>query len=173
MTREAPAIAISYGVARGLVVLLVIAVLVLAAAIGVRQGLITMPSFFGGGLASQVDKSSYQAVFLTGGQVFFGKTQSVTDDYLALTDVFYLSPGSDQQASQLIKRGTELHGPQEPMIIPINSVLFVENLRTNSDVVTAITKFHAGQLPLATPAPTGVPTTAPTTRPSASPSASR
>ncbi len=107
--------------------------------------------------------------------MFFGKTGEVTDDYLALSDVFYLSPGTETQPSQLVKRGNEIHGPSEPMIIPMDQVLFVENLRDTSEVVTAIGKFHAGTLPVATP-PQG--TLAPTTTPAAptpspAPSASR
>lgn len=173
MTREQPAIVISRGGVRALVLLLLLVALVLAAVVAVRQGLVRPP--FGGGVASQVDHARYQAVFLTGGQVFFGKAGEVTDSYLALSDVFYLSAGTDAQPSQLIKRGNEIHGPTEPMIIPIDQVLFVENLRDNSDVVTAIAKFHAGTLPVATP-PRG--TLAPTTTPAAptaspAPSASR
>lgn len=172
MAKDAPAIVISRSGVRWIIVLLLLIALALAGAVAVRQNLIRLPALFGGGVESQIDRGAYQAVFLTGGQVFFGKAQSVTDEYLTLTDVFYLSAGSDQQASQLIKRGNELHGPAEPMIIPMRSVLFIENLRANSDIVTAIGKFHAGQLPVATPpAITGAPTA--TTRPSASPSPSR
>ncbi len=175
MARQSPAIIISRRGVRWLFVVLVLLVLALAGIVAVRQNLVRLPSFLAGGVESQIDRGAYQAVFLTGGQVFFGRTQSATDEYLTLSDVFYLSPGSEQQASQLIKRGTELHGPAEPMIIPMRSVLFVENLRANSDIVTAITKFHAGQLPLATPAPgTVAPATAtPARTASPAPSASR
>jgi len=173
VAREQPAIVISRGGARALVLFLLLVAVVLAAVVVVRQGIVKLP--FGGGLASQIDHAKYQAVFLTGGQVFFGKTSEVTDAYLALTDVFYLSAGSETQPSQLVKRGNEIHGPSEPMIIPMDQVLFVENLRDSSEVVTAIGKFHAGTLPVATP-PQG--TLAPTTTPgtptaSPAPSASR
>lgn len=127
------------------------------------------------GIGREIDKNTYQAVFLSGGQVFFGRLTTAGENYFTLTDVFYLSPGDGQNPSQLIKRGTELHGPAEPMIIPANDILFIENLRGNSQVVDAITKFKAGQLPVATPPPvvTATPSPAATTRPSASPSASR
>ena len=153
MTRERPAIAISYGGVRRLEHLPVLLAVILACAISDRQNLVSLPSWLGGGLASRIDHNAYQAVFLTGGQVFFGKADTVTDEYIALSDVFYLSSGSDQQANQLIKRGTEVQGPSEPMLIPMRSVLFVENLRADSDVVSAITKFHAGTLPITTPQP--------------------
>lgn len=173
MRTETSAIVVSRSAARWIVVVLVVLVVVLAGAVAVRQNLVRLP-VFAAGVEGQIDRNAYQAVFLTGGQVFFGKTQSVTEELLTLTDVFYLSAGSDQQASQLIKRGNELHGPAEPMIIPMRSVLFIENLRPSSDIVTAIGKFHAGQLPVATPpAITGAPTATATARPSVSPSPSR
>ena len=57
------------------------------------------------------------------------------------------------------------------MIISRQQVLFIENMRDDSDIVTLIKKFKSGQLPTATPPP---PTAAPTTgRPSASPSPTR
>jgi hypothetical protein len=61
------------------------------------------------------------------------------------------------------------------MIIPQAQVLFIENLRDDSEIVSAIRRFKSGQ-PVATPAPaTPQPATAtPTARPStAAPSPSR
>lgn len=155
-------VAVPLGAVRVFLALLVLAAAVLAGVVAVRQG--WLPTGPSGGLASQIDRTRYQAVFLTGGQVFFGRVGDVTAEYLTLGDVFYLSPGTEQQPSQLVKRGKELHGPTDPMIIPIDQVLFIENLRSDSDVVTAIGKFHAGTLPVATP-PQG--TLAPTTTPRA------
>ncbi len=171
-------VAVPLGAIRAALVLLVLAVVVLAGVLLVRQNLIRLPSLFGGGLTSQIDRNAYQAVFLTGGQVFFGRVGEATDGYLTLSDVFYLSPGSETQPSQLVKRGRELHGPSEPMIIPTDQVLFIENLRNDSDVVTAIGKFHAGTLPVATPpqgslAPATTPTAPPRATATPSPSASR
>lgn len=125
-----------------------------------------------------IDTNAYQAVFLTNGTTFFGKLQPAGDDWFTLTDVFYLTT-SDQSSPQLIKRGNEPQAPREPMIIPRAQVLFIENLRDEGDVVTAIKRFKSGQLPLS-PAATAAPptspqaTTAPTTpRPSATPSPTR
>jgi len=84
--------------------------------------------------------------------------------------VFYLATNDGTQsgqAGQLIKRGRELHGPREPMVIPNSSVLFLENLRDDGDVATAIRKFKAGEIPAATPTPVP-PTATATSRPSAS-----
>jgi hypothetical protein len=56
------------------------------------------------------------------------------------------------------------------MIIPKSQILFIENLRDDSDIVTAIKKFKSGQLPAATPPPA---TIAPTPTVRASPSPTR
>lgn len=115
----------------------------------------------------RVDHSTYQAVFLIAGQTYFGKLTIDGDDYL-LRDVFYLNaPQEGTSSGQLIKRGNELHGPVEPMVIPSRSVLFFENMRGDSEVMGAIRAFKSG----ATPAPTTAPTAAPAT-PSRSPSPS-
>lgn len=121
----------------------------------------------------RVDDSTYQAVFLTSSQVYFGKLTIEGDAYL-LRDVFYLNaPQTGSSAGQLIKRGNELHGPIEPMVIPAASVLFFENMRTDSEVMGAIRAFKSGATP--PPAQTVAPTAAPTGTPArtASPSPTR
>jgi hypothetical protein len=136
-----------------------------------RAGIGTL---FAPSAAEVIDRSAYQAVFLTNGSTYFGKLEPQGDQWFVLTDVFYLSV-SDQSGTQLIKRGSEPQGPKEPMIVPKDQILFIENLRDDSDIVTAIKKFKSGQLPAATPplatvAPTATPTAAPSTaRPSPSP----
>ena len=121
-----------------------------------RAGIATL---FAPTAAEVIDRSSYQAVFLTNGSTFFGKLQQQGDEWFLLTDVFYLTT-SEQGGTQLIKRGTEPQGPREPMIIPRQQVLFIENLRDESDVVNLIRRFKSGQLPVATPPP---PTPSPAT----------
>lgn len=136
-----------------------------------RAGITTL---FAPSAAEVIDRDLYQAVFLTNGSTYFGKLQQQGDAWFVLTDVFYLS-ASEGSAPQLIKRGSEPQGPREPMIIPQAQVLFIENLRDDSEIVSAIRRFKSGQ-PVATPAPaTPQPATAtPTARPStAAPSPSR
>src|SRR5688572_25432860 len=125
----------------GLVVLILLMVLVLVARTQLLRG----------GLATAIDRDAYQAVFIVGGQVFFGKMQEV-GDYFLLDDVFYLSvPQAADAQGQLVKRGTELHRPMEPMIVPRNQVLFIENINSTGDIATAIRRFKAGELPAAAP----------------------
>jgi hypothetical protein len=108
--------------------------------------------------ALQTDK--YQAVFLTNGQVYFGKLTSSRGDFLELKDVYYLQVQQDVQGAteeqseeakkdeqsqvSLAKLGSELHGPENAMQVNREQVLFWENLNDNSKVVSAI-KQHTGQ----------------------------
>jgi hypothetical protein len=127
-----------------------------------RAGIATL---FAPSAAEVIDRNAYQAVFLTGGQAFFGKLQPEGDAYFLLTDVFYLSASSDQSTQpQLIKRGSEIQGPVEPMVISAAQILYLENLRPDGQVATAIRRFKAGEIPAATPPPaTPARTTAPPT----------
>src|SRR5437773_10293755 len=151
-----------------LLVLIVLIVVVLV----VRTQLFRagVASLFAPSAAEVIDHNAYQAVFLTNGATYFGKLQAQGDNWFLLSDVFYLSV-SDQSGTQLIKRGTEAQGPKEPMIIPRDQVLFIENLRDDGDIVTLIKKFKSGQIPTATAPPvTAAPSTA---RPSSSASPTR
>lgn len=102
--------------------------------------------------SSYVQKDEYQAVFLEGGQVYFGKLKSMKDNHLNLVDVYYLNvndqnvqPEQDSAAQQnlsLIKLGCELHGPRDQMIINREHVLFWENLKNDSRVAEAIKEWQ-------------------------------
>jgi hypothetical protein len=96
-----------------------------------------------------VDTSHYQAVFLTNGQVYFGKLSSSSSKYLTLTNIYYLqAPNQVQQSDKqaqtpptqlsIVKLGSELHGPQDSMFISRDQVLFWENLKDDGKVVQAI-----------------------------------
>lgn len=93
--------------------------------------------------------SKYQAVFLSNNQVYFGKLSSPKSDYPVLRDIFYLQvtqqlqPGEANQANgvQLVKLGNELHGPIDEMKINKDQILFIEDLKPDSQVVKAIEAF--------------------------------
>lgn len=85
-----------------------------------------------------VDTSKYQAVFLNGGQVYFGKITDLTDQYMAISDIYYLQVNQSVQPDQsgsnnnnftLAKLGCELHRPQDVMVIRQDQVIFWENLK--------------------------------------------
>jgi hypothetical protein len=169
------AIVIPIGALRRIFTMLLIVILLIVVLLVVRTQLFRLgfTTLFAPGAAQVIDSGAYQAVFLTNDNTFFGKLQLQGDDWFVLSDVFYLSV-TEESGPQLIKRGSEPQGPREPMIIPRGQVLFIENLREDSDVVTAIKQFKSGQLPVATPPP-GTParTNAPTVAPTAQPSPTR
>lgn len=146
-----------------LVVLILLVVLVLIARTQLfRAGIGTL---FAPSAAEVIDRNAYQSVFLVNGSSYYGKLEPQGDQWFVLSDVFYLSV-SDQAATQLVKRGSEPWGPRDPMIIPKDQILVIENLRDDSDVVAAIRKYKSGGLPAATAAPSTAPTTAPSAAPS-------
>ncbi|HET8568881.1 MAG TPA: hypothetical protein VFM93_07845 [Candidatus Limnocylindria bacterium] len=111
------------------------------------------------GAASYIDEAGYQAVFLTSSQVFFGRLRVAGSEFYLMSDVYYLNtPPQGEQAGQLLKRGGELHGPREPMIIPADKVLFIENVRPDSEVMNAIRRFQRGETPAPAPTPRPSPT---------------
>lgn len=99
----------------------------------------------------------YQAVFLTNGQVYFGKLADDGDRYITLTDIYYLqvnqpqiqgSQQTTQQAQQqpqlqLVKLGNELHGPVDEMHINRDQVLFFEDMKADGKVAQAIKEYKA------------------------------
>lgn len=105
-----------------------------------------------------VKSKQFQAVFLTNGQVYFGKVSQVDSGYVKLTNIYYLqvtssangaqtvqpksSDASNQQVS-LAKLGGELHGPEDTMFISRQQVLFWENLKGDGKVAKAIADYQA------------------------------
>lgn len=101
-----------------------------------------------------VDSDKYQAVFLNGGQVYFGQVTDLNNKYLRLVDIYYLrvnqqvQPAEGEQAPaaggddiSLVKLGCELHGPQDEMLINREQIIFWENLKDNGDVSDAIATY--------------------------------
>jgi hypothetical protein len=111
-----------------------------------------------GGASSAIDGGKYQAVFFTNGQVYFGKLTVVNNDYMRLSNVYYLqskttsSETTPQSASkqdnsdvELIKLGNEIHGPDDEMIIAKDQVLFFENLKSTGTVSKTILDYQKNQ----------------------------
>jgi len=105
-----------------------------------------------------INKNEYQALFLTNGQVYFGKLSDLGQKYVSMDDIYYLQvqqASSDQQNVQpagnsstpnsqvsLAKLGNELHGPEDHMFVASDQVLFWENMKNDSKVTQAIEKFQ-------------------------------
>lgn len=113
----------------------------------------------------RIDQGKYQAVFLTNGQVYFGKVGFHDSSYVELSDIYYLqvkpvlqqSEGENnndnkqqQQQEQktelsLVKLGNELHGPLDRMMINKDQIVFVEDLKDDSKVTDAIVRYKQDQ----------------------------
>lgn len=102
-----------------------------------------------------VDPNKYQAVFLTNGQVYFGRVSRASRDTVRITDIYYLQvqqsvQGQDSKDADskpkadtsLIKLGSELHGPDDAMYVPKSQILFWENLKGDGKVVDAIKNYQ-------------------------------
>lgn len=106
--------------------------------------------YFGGPSESNfIDTKKQQAVFLTNGQVYFGKINTVNKHFVDLRKIYYLNVNQQVQPTQdnnkdsksnisLVKLGCELHGPVDQMIINRSQVSFWENLKDDGQVAKAI-----------------------------------
>lgn len=115
--------------------------------------LVVVLAWFAKGLVTSRSSSGevYSAVFLTNGQVYFGKMERNTDKEIALNNVYYLQVAPDsgstsqetlntlsQTRFNLVKLGDELHGPTDELFINRSQVIFYEYLRDDSKVVESI-----------------------------------
>lgn len=86
-------------------------------------------------------QTEYQAVFLGGGQVVFGKAEFIGTEYVLLKDVFYLrsqvNPETKQVSNSLIKKGQEWHGADQ-MYINTRQIVSIEPVSPESQVAKLI-----------------------------------
>ncbi len=108
------------------------------------------------GEAKFIDDDKLQAVFLNGGQVYFGKIEDLNNKYLRMTNIYYLRVNQTVQPNQenngqqqqtgandisLVKLGCELHGPQDEMLLNREQVIFWENLKGDGQVAKAVEEY--------------------------------
>lgn len=128
----------------------------------VTAAVVVLIALFGSGIGSlsatsPVKSDQYQAVFLSNGQVYFGKITGIKSGYMVLKDIYYLQVDqqiqpergetSEQPQVQLVQLGNELHGPESEMFISTEQVVFWENLKAGDQagqVVEAIKRFQDG-----------------------------
>lgn len=98
-----------------------------------------------------VKKDQYQAIFLTNGQVYFGKLSGVNSEYVVLKSIYYLQEDNQNLQNQtqteaaqpnlkLIKLGSELHGPEDEMFVERDKIIFWENLKNDGRIAEEINK---------------------------------
>lgn len=97
-----------------------------------------------------VDNGKYQAVFLNGGQVYFGKISELNSKFIRVYSVYYLRVNQQVQPNaatsqnndiSLVKLGCELHGPQDEMVINREQIIFWENLKDDGQVAKAVEQY--------------------------------
>jgi len=135
---------------RNIFLTIAITILVVAVLAAIGTFLVRRDS---GVATGKVNNDSYQAVFLTNGQVYFGKLDTIGEKYLGLSNIYYLQANSaiqsgtaataetDADNAQLVKLGNELHGPEDEMQISADQVLFWENLKKDGKVAQAIANY--------------------------------
>ena len=118
----------------------------------------------------------WSGVFLTNGQAYFGHFYSGPGEYARLRDVYYVlatqlqsqDPNVAAQTQLTLQRlGGEIHGPTQEMRISKQQILFTEELRADSAVVTTIAQLRSGAVPQQQPQATQRPaatTAAPVTQ---------
>ena len=142
------------GVLAKIIMILIVVIIMLGGLYFVDK--YTNVNIFGMNDSEKVVVTDWQAVFLTNGQVYFGKVQSYNSNFVNLEDIYYLqvvqaplqqtqegaaAPTQGQSELSLVKLGNELHGPQDAMKINADHVLFTEKLKSDSKVVDAITRY--------------------------------
>lgn len=112
--------------------------------------------------ASHVQDDTIQAVFLSNGQVYFGRITTLASDLVILNDVFYPKAQKTEQATTnedasadtiteaggvaLRKLGkNEFHEPQDTLYIQPANMLYWENLEKDSRVTKGILEYEAKQ----------------------------
>ncbi len=90
-----------------------------------------------------IPKDSYQAVYLTTGQMYFGKLQNTTGSFLTLSHPYTTQRSADgEQATQnettLVKLTQQVYGPDDSIALRSEQVQFWQNLRSDSKVVQTI-----------------------------------
>lgn len=98
-----------------------------------------------------IDHKKFQAVFLNGGQVYFGKISDLNRQHLKISNIYYLrvnqqvQPDANAAANpndiSLVKLGCELHGPEDDMVINREQIIFWENLKDDGQVTKAIAEY--------------------------------
>ena len=96
----------------------------------------------------QAFPTTYQAVLLVNGAVYYGKLSGFGTRNPSLTDVFYIvsktDPTTKQVTNVLVKRGKELHQPDR-MYLNGNQIVFVEPVGQDSKVAQLINEANTKQ----------------------------
>jgi hypothetical protein len=97
-------------------------------------------SWFRGSHALKLD-TTYQAVLLDNGQVYYGKIERTDSELTVLNDVYYIQNQVDSQTKEvkniLIRRGSEWHAPNRS-VINTRHIVVIEPVTAGSKVAELI-----------------------------------
>ncbi len=93
-----------------------------------------------------IDKSGYQLVKLTNGEMFFGKLQNITGDYLRLENAYFIPATTEKTTTsdkntnevEIIPRSSTVAKSKTPMYLHTDQVAYWENLATDSKVADTL-----------------------------------
>lgn len=97
--------------------------------------------------AQPLNANQYQVVYLTGGQMFFGKLQNTDGDYLYMKSPYTAqsttaSADDKTKAAEptttLLRVKDQLYGPDDTVAVKSSQVVFWQNLRDDSKVTQAL-----------------------------------
>lgn len=89
----------------------------------------------------------YKVVFLTNGQMFFGKLSNENGPYTTINDVWYIVQTQSQDEkdktprSQLVKLGNEPWSPEDKIVVNKDQILFIETLKSDSQFLSSIKNY--------------------------------
>lgn len=106
--------------------------------------------FFRNKNSNNLNSADWYAVRLTNGETYFGRMSDTKIDPLVLNNVYYnydqkksdLSTLGEDKNLRLVKRGQETHGPTGSMMIFKSQVAYIEALKSDSKVLSAILNYE-------------------------------
>lgn len=132
-----------------MLVKLVLVALVVVGGLYLYRTMVAAPS-----LPDDLGNGEIKAVFLDNGQAYFGKIERANKDFLLIENPYYLQnrtvlqepveEGKEPQKKQQLSltalggKGLQIHGPERSMYVPWDTVLYIENLKDDSEVVKLI-----------------------------------
>ncbi len=88
----------------------------------------------------------YYAVGMTNGQAFYGRLHKLGSAFPVLTDVYYIQRRVDKKSGEnrsvMIKRGRELHAPDE-LMLNAQHIIQIEPVAPNSKLMELINSIQA------------------------------
>lgn len=95
-------------------------------------------------------RGSYQAVFLTNGQAYFGNITEITNEYILLKDPYSIKvqqkqtdeEGQTKQSEiKLLSIEDEFYKPKGYMLIEKSAINFIEELKNSSQIIDIIENY--------------------------------